>query len=209
MVFYLWNNDKRWSATQNKIGWLGAKNSEWKIVRWLKCREWTSTLIEGSRYWFCSTFCFFFENFNKKTFVKRQKTVCPDSRPKWPLSPHPSTSHAVYVGVCVTVYHTHAQTHTYTSFVAKIWQTMGTPAINVEALQSCQRPAPQTIFFWRALARRKATFCEFSAVFLSFYTFQKWRFWRTHFWHMNIYCCNMMKGWVDLKKFQQNSDFIH
>jgi len=33
------------------------------------------------------------------------------------------------------------------AFLAKIWQTMGTPAINAEASQSCRRPAPQAIFF--------------------------------------------------------------
>ena len=51
------------------------------------------------------------------------------------------------------------------AFLAKIWQTMGTPAINAEASQSSRRPAPQAIFFWRVLARRRATLREFSAGF--------------------------------------------
>ena len=54
-------------------------------------------------------------------------------------------------------------------------------------------------FFGRVLARRRATLREFSAVLLLFYTFQKWSFWRTHVWHMNNYCRNLMKGWVDLR----------
>jgi len=62
------------------------------------------------------------------------------------------------------------------AFLAKIWQTMGTPAINVEASQIRRRLAPQAIFFWRVLARRRAPLREFSADFLSFYTFQKRRF---------------------------------
>jgi len=55
------------------------------------------------------------------------------------------------------------------AFLAKICQTMSTAAINSEASQSCQRPAPQAIYFWRVLARRRATSREFSAVF--FYHF--------------------------------------
>ena len=33
------------------------------------------------------------------------------------------------------------------AFLAKMWQTMGTPAINAEASQSRRRPTPQAIFF--------------------------------------------------------------
>jgi len=33
------------------------------------------------------------------------------------------------------------------AFLAKIWQTMGTAAINAEASQSCRRPELQAIFF--------------------------------------------------------------
>jgi len=69
------------------------------------------------------------------------------------------------------------------AFLAKIWQTMGTPAINAEASHSRWIPAPQGIFFWRVLARRRVTLREFSAGFSSFYTFPKWYFWRTHVWH--------------------------
>jgi len=89
------------------------------------------------------------------------------------------------------------------AFVAKIWQTMGTPAINAEASQSRRRPTPKAIFFWRVLARRRATLREFSAIFLSFNIFQKWRFWRTHVWHMNNNCRNLMKGWVDIRNSSQ------
>jgi len=37
-------------------------------------------------------------------------------------------------------------------FLAKIWQTMGTLAINAEASQRCRRPAPQAIFLEHASA---------------------------------------------------------
>jgi len=40
-----------------------------------------------------------------------------------------------------------------TAFLAKIWQTMCTPAMNAEASQSRRRSAPQAIFFLRVLAR--------------------------------------------------------
>jgi len=50
---------------------------------------------------------------------------------------------------------------------------MGTPAKNAGALHTRQMPAPQAIFLGRVLARRTATLREFSAVFPSFYTFQK------------------------------------
>jgi len=59
------------------------------------------------------------------------------------------------------------------AFLAKIRQKMGTPAINVEASQSRRRPAPWAISFWRVLARRRVTLREFSAVFVSFNSFQK------------------------------------
>jgi len=36
--------------------------------------------------------------------------------------------------------------------LAKIWQTMGTPAINAEASQSCRRPAPHAFFLKGASA---------------------------------------------------------
>jgi len=68
------------------------------------------------------------------------------------------------------------------AFLAKIWQTMGTPVINAGASHSRWIPAPQAYFFWRVLARQRATLREFSAGFSSFYTFPKWCFWRTHVW---------------------------
>jgi len=76
---------------------------------------------------------------------------------------------------------------------------MGTRAINAEASQSRGMPAPQAICFWGVLARRRATLRGFSAVFLWFYTFQKWHFWRKDVWHMNNYCHDLMKGRVDLR----------
>ena len=85
------------------------------------------------------------------------------------------------------------------AFLAKIWQTKGTPAISVGALQSRRRPAPQVIFSLRVPARRRATLRQFSAVFPSSHTFQKWCFWRTHVWQVNNYCRNLTKGWVDLR----------
>jgi len=91
VFFYLWSTDKRLSASQNKTGWLGANNSEWKIVRWLKGRKWTSVLIGGTvcsnSAWFGVSvylFVFFrkiFENSSKERIVKRKKTVCQDFIP--------------------------------------------------------------------------------------------------------------------------------
>jgi len=95
------------------------------------------------------------------------------------------------------------------AFLAKILQTMGTPAINAGASHSRWIPAPQAYFFGRVIARRRATLREFSAGFSSFYTFGKWCFWRTHVWHMCNYCCNFMRGWVDLRNFLKKVHFIH
>jgi len=44
------------------------------------------------------------------------------------------------------------------AFLAKIWQTMGTPAINAEASQNRRRPAPQAIFFLEGASASESDF---------------------------------------------------
>jgi len=51
------------------------------------------------------------------------------------------------------------------AFLAEIWKTRDTPAMNAEASQSCRRPAPHAIVFRRVVARRRAISREFSAGF--------------------------------------------
>jgi hypothetical protein len=65
---------------------------------------------------------------------------------------------------------THAHRASKPAFLAKIWQTMGTPAINAGASPEASAAG---IFLLRVLARLRATLRQFSAVFSSFYTFQK------------------------------------
>jgi len=93
-------------------------------------------------------------------------------------------------------------------FLAKSWQTMGTPDLNAGASHN-RWSAASNCCFKRVLAHGRATLRKFSAVFLSFCTFQKWRFWRTHVWHMCNYCRILMTGWVDPRNSPKTPHFIH
>ena len=60
------------------------------------------------------------------------------------------------------------------AFLAKIWQTMGTPAINAEASQNRRRPAPQAIFFLEGASASESDFAWIlTGVFIILYLQKK------------------------------------
>jgi len=58
------------------------------------------------------------------------------------------------------------------AFLAKIWQTVGTPGINVEASQSCRRPAPRANSFLEGASALESNFAQIFSGFPSFYSLQ-------------------------------------
>ena len=94
------------------------------------------------------------------------------------------------------------------AFLAKIWQTMGTPAMNAEASQSRRRPAPRFFFLEGASVSESDFAWILSGVLIILYLPKMTLLKDTCLTYEEL-LSQLDERLGGPQKFQQNSDFIH